>query len=148
MKTVFKSKIGIGVFAPPFIILSVVSYLLIQTGSGAWIAILIPVLVLFFILHMIFTTDYTLDNNLLIVRCGFFYHKTFKVDEITKIIATKNPVNAPATSLDRLRIEFANRQSVLVSPRKQKEFIASLCRKNLNIMVKVKKYEEKNIELI
>ncbi|HTO14516.1 MAG TPA: PH domain-containing protein [Edaphocola sp.] len=144
MNRVFKSKVGMGVLAPPIIILSVVSYLLLNGNHYSWVVIIVPLIIFFFIFHMIFTTNYTIDGNDLIVRCGFFYNKIFKISEIRKIVATKQAINAPATSIDRLRIEFSNHKRVIVSPREKKEFIEILCKNNHEIVVKMKNRKEED----
>src|SRR5690606_15278736 len=50
-------------------------------------------------------TNYTLDDTVLLVRCGPFSWQV-PVAQITRITPTRNPLSSPALSLDRLRIDY------------------------------------------
>ena len=84
------------------------------------------------------TTEYTIDNDKLTVKCGFLYNKTIDIKSIRKITETNNPLKSPATSLDRLEINYGKFDSVLISPKQKSEFINEIKRLNPNIEVKYK----------
>jgi len=46
--------------------------------------------------------------------------------DIRKIEETNNPLSAPALSIDRLEIHFNKFDSLLISPKNKKDFIADL----------------------
>jgi len=71
---------------------------------------------------------YILKDDHLHIQAGFIQDKV-PYDAITEATPTRNPLSAPALSLDRIKIElkgssFANFK--LISPERQEEFIADL----------------------
>lgn len=81
-------------------------------------------------------TKYMIDEekHILRVKCGVLYDSKYKIDDMTEIRQTKSLLNAPALSFDRLRINFGERKTVLVSPKNQDDFIKHLCRLNQHII--------------
>ncbi len=78
-----------------------------------------------FILWILRGTFYILDGKILTVRSGPFKWRV-PIDEITGITPTHNPLSSPALSLDRLRIEYGNGRSIMISPENKDEFIADI----------------------
>jgi hypothetical protein len=71
-------------------------------------------------------TSYSLDPVNLTIKVGPF-SKKIPIAEITEAFPTKNPLSAPAWSLDRLRIRFSSsRFGALISPVKKGEFLEEL----------------------
>jgi hypothetical protein len=70
-------------------------------------------------------TDYVLDQEHLKIRCGPF-RWSIPVREIRHVEPTRNPLSSPALSLDRLRIEYGNGKSLMISPRDTEQFLADL----------------------
>jgi hypothetical protein len=66
-----------------------------------------------------------LGRDVLIVQSGPFKWKV-PVAEITGITPTRNPLSSPALSLDRLRINYGDGNSLMVSPEDKEKFIADL----------------------
>ena len=73
---------------------------------------------------------YEIGNGVLRVRSGFLLNRSIPISSITKIEATKNPISAPATSFDRLEVFYNKFESVIISPKEKRAFIAHL--KQLN----------------
>lgn len=121
--TVYKSKAGPELLLPVFTILTAV--LLIMIYSGAWVGIVIVSAVLIFVTHIFLFTNYTIDGQRLMIRCGFLYRKSIDIPTILKIRETRNPISAPATSLDRLELKQPS-GSVIISPLKKSAFIQHL----------------------
>ena len=82
---------------------------------------------------MLRTTRYIIRDNVLVIKSCFLSYGTWRIADIESIRPTHNPLSAPAASLDRLEIRFIGRRSVLVSPRRQEEFINHLLALNPNI---------------
>lgn len=139
MKQKFKSKIGLELTAPLVIVMITVFVLLIMSGEIPWFALVVPLLTTLFIVYLFLTTDYTVEGNILKVRSGFIINKTIAISTITKISETSDPSSAPATSIDRLRIEYGKQQSVLISPKDKQAFIDLILQLNSKIEVKYKK---------
>lgn len=123
MKT-YKSKIGLELVIPVFIVLSVVGGL--NAYAGSWSGLVVIIGVALFIMHMFLTTYYQLDGEQLKIKCGFLINKTVAIRTITKIEETNNPLSSPATSLDRLEIFYNKFDSVLISPKDKQGFITAL----------------------
>lgn len=124
----YKSKIGW--FLVPVIVLMVVApvYLMINNSDGVGPIILL--LTFLFIIYIFLFTYYEVDESVLRVKSGFLIKRTIQIGTITKIEATNNPISAPAASLDRLEIFYNTYESVIISPKEKRAFIAHL--KQLN----------------
>ncbi|MCM4170479.1 hypothetical protein DHD32_03220 [Arenibacter sp. TNZ] len=124
----YKSKIGW--FLVPVIVLMVVApvYLMINNSDGVGPIILL--LTFLFIIYIFLFTNYEVDDSVFRVKSGFLIKRTIQIDTITKIEATNNPISAPAASLDRLEIFYNTYESVIISPKEKRAFIAHL--KQLN----------------
>jgi hypothetical protein len=135
MKT-YKSKIGLEIVLFLAVVLGGTSTLMII--KHAWLGVLINLVVIGFISHMFLTTYYIIKGNDLIVKCGFFFNKTIKIDSIKKIEETNNALSSPAASLDRIAIDYKF-DSVMISPKEKMDFINQLLKINENIKVVLKK---------
>lgn len=138
MTKVYKSKIGLELAIPMILVFGTVLFL-IASKESSWIGIIIVLSIIAFIVHMFLTTNYTIDGENLKIRCGFLVNQQIDIHTIRKISETNNPLSSPATSLDRLEIVFGKYDSVLISPKLKKEFIADITSINSNIEVKLKK---------
>lgn len=81
-----------------------------------------------------FTTGYILERETLIIKFGPFKNKV-SIMEISKIKGTKNPLSAPALSMDRLEITYGRFNFALVSPKEKQLFITKLLEINPHIEV-------------
>lgn len=84
--------------------------MVVSAGLSAWI---------------IAGTLYTLDDDLLRIRCGPL-RWDIPVSAITSVTTTRDPRSSPALSLDRLRVEYGIGQSILISPAEKDRFMSSL----------------------
>lgn len=98
------------------------------------IAILVLVPLSFFLIWLWFTTGYVIDGDVLIVKFGPF-KKKIHIGEISRIRRTKNPLSAPALSLNRLEITYTRYGLTLISPKDQEKFVSILLEINPNIEV-------------
>ena len=145
MQKIFKSKIGLELVIPLVLVFGTVFFLTIKDNSS-WLGLAILLPLVLFIVHLFMNTYYTIDGNYLIVKSGFIINKTIdikqiKIDikQIKKISETRDPISAPATSLDRLDLAFGTSGHVLISPKLKKEFIEALVMLNPAIEIKLKK---------
>lgn len=137
MKKVYSSKIGLELVIPLVIIFGAVLFLTLNE-EPSWIGILILLPTILFVVHMFLTTNYTIENNELTIKCGFLFNKTIEIKTIKKITETNNMLSSPATSLDRLEINYGKFDTVVISPKKKKEFIENITTLNPNVEVKFK----------
>ena len=83
-----------------------------------------------FIAHMFFNTVYTIDNDKLNIKCGFFHYKPIKINEIKKITKSTNIISSPAASFDRIEISYGKFQEVIISPKDKFKFAENLLKIN------------------
>ena len=133
----YRSKIGFGIVLFISIVIGGTSALMIV--DHAWPGLIVNIAVLGFIAYLFTSTYYIINGNDLIVRSGFLFKRTIKIDRIKKIEETNNPLSSPAASLDRLAIYYNKFDFVLISPKDKMDFIAQLKRINGEIEVVLKR---------
>lgn len=96
------------------------------SSAKAWIlAVLIAAPGSILPIWLVATTYYKIEADHLFISCGPV-EKRVPLSEITGITPTNNPLSSPALSLDRLRIDYGQGQSVMISPRDKDGFIRDL----------------------
>ena len=128
---VFKSKIDLWVGA----IFALIPIIMICTviEEPDIVAIVITVLLIGMLAMLFFGTKYVIDDDELIIYGGI-YKKKIAINQITSIRPTKNPLSAPAMSLDRIEIAFnPHMQIALVSPKDKETFVKKLLEVNPSI---------------
>lgn len=138
MKKVYKSKIGLELVIPLIIVFGAILFLAV-TEEPNFVGFGILLLVMIFVIHMFMTTNYTIDGGSLKIKCGFFFNETIDIKTIKKISETNNALSSPATSLDRIEINYGKFDSVIISPKLKKEFIDEIIAINSSVEVKFKK---------
>jgi hypothetical protein len=98
------------------------------------IAILILVPISLFLVWLWFTTGYLIEGEELIIKFGPI-KKKIPISDITKIRKTRNPLSAPALSMDRLEILYGTYRYTLVSPQEKGRFVSCLREINSNIEI-------------
>lgn len=91
--------------------------------------------VILFVVYLFRTTYYTIDENTLHVKAGFLVNINIDIDKIKSVSKSNNIMSSPALSLDRIEVKYGIGQSVLISPKDRKDFIADLLAKNSTIEV-------------
>jgi len=134
----YKSKIGLEIYVPLFILLLIV-WITVSFNGPFWLGTAIMFPVFLFIYYILATTYYTITEGYLIVRGGFIYHSKIDIKRIKKISETNNPLSSPANSLDRLAVIYNENSSVLISPKDKHGFIADLLALNPEIEVVYRK---------
>lgn len=85
-------------------------------------------LVIFIIWLPIFNTYYVVENNTLVIKSLVFRWK-IKLNDITQIEPTHNPLSSPALSLDRLKIYYIKNEkiaTVMISPKNKEAFLQAI----------------------
>ena len=106
-----------------------------ENGSLAQ-SILLTIILLPFIALMLlpfFSTKYTLMDSQLLVNNGFSTQR-IELADITYITPTRSAISAPALSLDRLEINYQNKE-VLISPKDKPQFYREIQARNPSIMI-------------
>ncbi|WP_339904793.1 PH domain-containing protein [uncultured Cyclobacterium sp.] len=134
---IYRSKIGLELVIPVGLLFLWISYNMYL--NQIWIGLLILLLTSVFLGYLLRSIKYRIDPDNLHIYGGFGSHKNIPIQDITKVVETHNPLSSAAASLDRLEIFFNKYDSVLVSPKEKKEFIATLCLQKPTIEVLLKK---------
>jgi hypothetical protein len=142
---VFKSRIGLELVIPLSIVFGTEIFVFTYEKLG-WIGIAILLPIILFVVHMLLTTYYTINENSLIIKCGFLYNMAIDINTIKKISETNNLISSPAASIDRIEIIYGNHHSVIISPKQKKEFIDCIVSLNPNVEVKYKKKKNETIK--
>ncbi|MXN91556.1 hypothetical protein GR160_09975 [Flavobacterium sp. Sd200] len=121
---VYRSKIGKGMVSVLLLVYIGCSVLMLLDGAWPGIFFITPVFAL--IGYTLATTYYTIKDETLKVRSGFFYNKSFDIKSFRKIIKTNSLITAPAASNNRIEIFFNGYDSVVISPKEKEAFIAHL----------------------
>lgn len=74
---------------------------------------------------LLVSTRYTLGDDQLVVRSGPFRWRV-PIRDIKSVTPTRCALSSPALSLDRLRIEYGDSRSIMVSPRNRGDFLLEL----------------------
>jgi hypothetical protein len=133
MQKVFPSKIGLEFVLPMGLVFSSVVFL--TASSNNTVAQGILLFTMLAVIHLLTNTNYTVDVEQLIIKCGFLYKKTLDINTIRKISKTNDPMSAPAASLDRLRIDYGKYDHILVSPREKAAFVQAILDINPNVEI-------------
>ncbi|MEC6391420.1 PH domain-containing protein [Acinetobacter pittii] len=137
MSKVYKSSVDIWLIIV-FLVCSIfIAYQLlelIQTeGSLGKIIVNFIVLIVFLVIvwHPYFTTKYTINDNKLFIKSGFFSW-TVNINQIIDIKPEKSLNASPALSLDRIKITYkkgSDSKTILISPKDKDDFLSLINRK-------------------
>jgi hypothetical protein len=82
---------------------------------------------------MLFNTEYTIEENKLKIKCGFFAYKPIEINEIKEITKSSSIISSPAASFDRIEIKYGKFEEMIISPVDKFEFAEYLTDLNPNI---------------
>jgi hypothetical protein len=104
--------------------------LILSNGVGfgkSEVVIVLALLITYaFLLYMVFTTEYVIDNVKLRVRCGFFQYTPIDINSIYEIAETNTIISAPAASFDRIAIKYGKFDEIILSPKNKISFVSDL----------------------
>lgn len=137
MERTFYSKVG---FIFILIMVVIATSLVYELWEKHIISAILLTIVMLFVIGMLTKTKYviTSDNLLCIVQAKPFKPVNISISDIIEVKKTHNPLSAPALSLDRLEIKYLDRgrkNMILISPKRQDEFLGMLKKKNESIKI-------------
>ena len=100
-----------------------------------WVVLVAVVCCLVIPLDLFTGTKYVIDDHTLYVKSGHLFKKHYNVDDIIEITKTNSFESSPALSMNRIRLVMRNHKYIILSPKKQKEFIQQILDVNPNIKV-------------
>ena len=97
---------------------------------GLAVGVAVAALVAGVYLGLVFPMSYGLGETHLVVRFGVC-RRRIPLAEISGVRPTRNPLSAPALSLDRLRVQYGQGflRAVMISPADRELFLGDLARK-------------------
>ncbi|WP_026908367.1 PH domain-containing protein [Paucisalibacillus globulus] len=98
------------------------------------IGYIISSLIIGMLLWLWFGTGYKIEEGRIKIKYGPF-SSIVKIDQITRMKATKSPLSAPALSIDRIEILHGKYNSAIISPKDVDNFIKILLTKNQDIQI-------------
>ena len=135
MKTVYPTKVSITLI---LIISIIMGCILISLAvSSKWIPFFIDLLLYSSILYLMVSIKYEINESQLIIHQAMG-KMVIDINTIKSIEPTHTILSAPASSLDRLRINYNKYDDIVISPRRKEEFIRQLQSINPNIVFKEK----------
>ncbi len=99
-----------------------------------WLVSFLLWVVTIYMFSLTFLTRYVIEGENLTVFYGFFMKRHIPVSAITSIRPTRIPLSAPALSLRRLAISYYKHDEILVSPKDEEAFVATLKALNPHIL--------------
>jgi hypothetical protein len=104
--------------------------------NDLYLAYGVMALVTFFMVLLLFGMRYEISEQFLIIKIGPISYGKIKLEDITSVERSYNPLSSPASSIKRLYIK-AKGKDVLISPSNEKEFVRLLQTRNPNIAVSI-----------
>ena len=132
----YSSKVSYGLLTVVFIVFfSPLILNLIKSGINLNLTLISLFLIIIFglITHMFLKTEYTIEENKLKIKCGFFTYKPIEINEIKEITKSSNIISSPAPSFDRIEIKYGKFEEMIISPKDKFECAKYLTRLNTNI---------------
>jgi membrane protein YdbS with pleckstrin-like domain len=111
--------------------------LFFETG-GNWVAGATPLLalvILVLVLALSYPLYYEITPSGLTIRAGILVRQQIPLDSIREVFPTRNPLSAPAWSLDRLRVNYEGGYA-LISPKDKASFMEELINSDAGLEMK------------
>lgn len=129
--SVHRSKIGAEIVLPVAVVM--IGTAAVFTVNGEWTGLIMIAAASALVAAIMTGIRYRIDGTTLRISCGPFYRVEIPVHSITSISQTRNPISAPAASLDRWEVRYGKGESVLISPREHEPLLLELLRINPSI---------------
>ena len=132
----FKSKVSYPLLTTIFILFygPIIPHLF-NTGNWKGANLLLVILTVIFggIIHLFHNTIYTIEEETLYIKSGFFRYPSIAIKDIKRIEKTNNLIASPAASFDRIEIYYGKFDSIVLSPKDKQKFAAALTKINSDI---------------
>ncbi|MFQ5935747.1 MAG: PH domain-containing protein [Acidiferrobacterales bacterium] len=117
-------------------------YQLVVRGSGDAVALpLLAAALLYWavIVLLAYPVYYEITSSKLVIRSGWLLKYEIVLTSIDSVRPTRNPLSAPAWSLDRLSIDYkknARQRFALISPQDKMQFLRELAERTSNLTLR------------
>ena len=124
----FKSKVDLWLAAVLWGSVAICFFpVFLEDGLIVGLAIGIPMAI--FVLLLWINTKYYIRDNQLVIK-GVLKDTLIPIESITSVKTTRNPLSAPALSMDRLEINYGKYEFTLISPLEKERFVEELLKVN------------------
>jgi len=122
---VYRTKVDFWIAA--MLLFGLTAMVLATATTGDWKVMLLGLGVWALVFPIAWPCDYRFVDNVLIVRSGLIKYR-IPLAEVEKVEPSRNPLSAPAYSLDRLLIRYGKR-SMLISPKERGAFLEDFAKR-------------------
>ncbi len=127
----FKSKVDLWLAAVLWGSVAICFFpVFLEDGLIVGLAIGIPMAI--FVLLLWINTKYYIRDDQLVIK-GVLKDTLIPIESITSVKTTRNPLSAPALSMDRLEINYGKYEFTLISPLEKERFVEELLKVNPQI---------------
>jgi len=127
----FKSKVDLWLAAVLWGSVAICFFpVFLEDGVIVGLAIGIPMAI--FVLLLWINTKYYIRDDQLVIK-GVLKDTLIPIESITSVKTTRNPLSAPALSMDRLEINYGKYEFTLISPLEKERFVEELLKVNPQI---------------
>ena len=132
----FKSKVDLWLAAVLWGSVAICFFpVFLEDGLIVGLAIGIPMAI--FVLLLWINTKYYIRDDQLVIK-GVLKDTLIPIESITSVKTTRNPLSAPALSMDRLEINYGKYEFTLISPLEKERFVEELLKVNPQITIEGK----------
>ena len=110
---IFKSKIDYWLVGTMYL-MTLIPTIPALIFAFSWVLIALVVIILAFATSLIFKTKYMIENETLSIKCGILPIEKYNIQQIRSIKTTNTILAAPAASLHRVEIRFADSKAVVI----------------------------------
>lgn len=129
----FKSKVDLGLTAILWGSVALCFFpVFLEGGLIIGLVIGIPMAIFIFLLWV--NTKYYIRDEHVVIK-GIFKDTLIPIASITSVRPTRNPLSAPALSMDRLEINYGKYDFALISPLEKERFLEELLKINPHITI-------------
>lgn len=132
----FKSKVDLWLAAVLWGSVAICFFpVFLEDGLIVGLAIGIPMAI--FVLLLWINTKYYIRDDQLVIK-GVLKDTLIPIGSITSVKTSRNPLSAPALSMDRLEINYGKYEFTLISPLEKERFVEELLKINPLITIEEK----------
>ena len=125
----FKSKldgwVAASLLAASLVQVVVLVALAAKAPAALLVALPLVLVISAFVAWLYVATRYEVTDDHLLIRAGIV-SVDVPLAQITRVEETRNPISAPAWSLDRLLISYGHDRSCIISPKNKERFLEIL----------------------
>lgn len=93
----------------------------------------VSIVTIIYLISTFYNSKYIVKNGHLIIVSGFFKSKDYSISEFRRLRKSRTLLASPASGMRRIEIDTEEGQTLIISPKRQKEFIELITKINPKI---------------